>query len=63
MLAIHRYNITSGANLLQDIAENKDEYTVVIEGGTAKLVQNSNILFAAKYKNYQVKFSFIQMLW
>ena len=45
----HRYNITSGANFtVQDIVENKDEYTVVIEGGTAKLVQNSNILFAAE---------------
>ena len=33
---------------LQDIVENKDEYTVVIEGGTAKLMQNSNILFAAE---------------
>ncbi|WP_440913511.1 hypothetical protein [Candidatus Pelagibacter sp.] len=45
----HRYNITSGANFtLQDIAENKDEYTVVVEGGTAKLIQNSNILFAAE---------------
>ena len=31
-----------------DIVENKDEYTVVIEGGAAKLVQNSNILFAAE---------------
>ena len=45
----HRYNITSSANFtLQDIVENKDEYTVVIEGGTAKLIQNSNILFAAE---------------
>lgn len=45
----HRYNITSGANFtVQDIVENKDEYTVVIEGGTAKLIQNSNILFAAE---------------
>ena len=45
----HRYNITSGANFtIQDIVENKDEYTVVVEGGTAKLIQNSNILFAAE---------------
>ena len=45
----HRYNITSGANFtVQDIVENKDEYTVVVEGGTAKLIQNSNILFAAE---------------
>ena len=42
----HRYNITSSANFtLQDVVENKDEYTVVVEGGTVKLVQNSNILF------------------
>lgn len=45
----HRYNITSSANFtLQDIVENKDEYTVVVEGGTAKIIQNSNILFAAE---------------
>jgi hypothetical protein len=45
----HRYNITSSANFtLQDIVENKDEYTVVAEGGTVKLVQNSNILFAGE---------------
>ena len=45
----HRYNITSSANFtLQDVVENKDEYTVVVEGGTVKLVQNSNILFAGE---------------
>ena len=45
----HRYNITSGANFtVQDIVENKDEYTVVVEGGTAKLIQNSNVLFASE---------------
>lgn len=45
----HRYNITSSANFtIQDIVENKDEYTVVVEGGTAKIIQNSNILFAAE---------------
>ena len=45
----HKYNITSSANfVLQDIVENKDEYTVVVEGGTAKIIQNSNILFAAE---------------
>ena len=45
----HRYSITSSANFtLQDVVENKDEYTVVVEGGSAKIIQNSNILFAAE---------------
>jgi len=45
----HKYNITSSNTFtLQDIVENKDEYTVVVEGGSAKLIQNSNILFAAE---------------
>ncbi len=45
----HRYNITSSSTFtLQDIVDNKEEYTVVVEGGTAKIIQNSNILFAAE---------------
>ena len=45
----HKYAITSSNTFtLQDIVENKDEYTVVVEGGTAKLIQNSNVLFASE---------------
>ena len=45
----HRYAITSSNSFtLQDIVNNKDEYTVVVEGGTAKVVQNSNVLFSSE---------------
>ena len=45
----HRYAITSSNGFtLQDIVDNKEEYTVVIDGGTAKVVQNSNVLFSSE---------------